>query len=218
MDYKVVDAVRIAVGTFERRKSSPWRFWGNKKGDVYASARSMGDIFKISLHADGKCFAGFTSEYKSKHPDSLLNRPRHFDKWELNINSSEVAIQVLFPESELRVYRPKNMDKVTWLDPPDRNHMFVISVYILPHSIKEALFGLGNKMFPIASFETTTRNAVIVGHYQELDLATNTWIEEQKKYFFDNYHISKKDGYRAIVGGYEITKKRRWFLDVAWQD
>ena len=52
MDYKVVDAIRIAIGTLAGAKSSAWRFWGNKKGDVYASARSMGNIFKISLHRE----------------------------------------------------------------------------------------------------------------------------------------------------------------------
>jgi len=218
MDYKVVDAIRIAIGTLAGAKSSAWRFWGNKKGDVYASARSMGNIFKISLHRDGKCFAGFTSEYKSNHPDSLQDRPRHFDKWELDINSPEVAMQVLFPESELRLYPPKKFDKVTWLAPPNENHMFVITIHILPLSIKEASFNLDNKMFPIASFNTPVRNVLIVGHYQELDLATSTWIEEQKKSLADKCNVSQTAGYRAIGGGYDVGKNRRWFLDMAWQD
>jgi hypothetical protein len=96
MDYRVVDAVRIAVGTIEGKKSSQWRFWGNKKGDIYASARSIGNIFKISLHRDGKCFAGFTSEFKEKRTGVLQNRSRHFDKWQLNLNSPVVAVQILF--------------------------------------------------------------------------------------------------------------------------
>jgi len=217
MDHKVVDAVRIAVGTIEGKKSSPWRFWGNKKGDIYASARSMGNIFKISLHRDGKCFAGFTSEYKTKCTGALQNRSRHLDKWELNLNAPEVAIQVLFLENELRTYKPKNLDKVHWFFPPEKNEMFVATVYILPISIREVTFDSSKIMFPIASFETSARNVLIVGHYQQLDLETNAWIKEERKRLDGYCNVEKSEGYRAIVGGYG-KNNRRWFFDMAWQE
>ena len=218
MEHKTVDAVRIAVGTIEGKKSSPWRFWGNKKGDIYASARSMGNIFKISLHYDGNCFAGFTSEFKAKNTGLLQNRSRHFDRWDISLNSTAVAMQVLFPESELRTFRPKNLGKVDWLAPPIKNQMFVTTIYSLPISTKKATFDLVERIFPIASFETSHRNAIIVGHYQELDLATSSWIEDEKIRFNKHCNIPKSEGYRAIVGGYDNKNNRRWFLDMAWQD
>jgi hypothetical protein len=218
MDYIIVNAVRISIGTSQGKTSSQWRFWGNKKGDIYVSSRSMGHIFKISLHKDGNCFAGFTSEFKMRGTEGLHNRSRHFDKWQLDINSPGIAIQVLFPESELRMYEQKDLNGVDWFAPPSINQMFVVTVYTFPDSITEVSFDLGKKMFPIATFETGNRKAIIVGHYQELDLETITWIEEEKKRFNQDCRVPKSEGFRAIVGGHHRTNNRRWFLDMAWQE
>ena len=40
------DGVRWAVGEQNGRRSSTYRFWGNKKGDFYLAARSIGGSLK----------------------------------------------------------------------------------------------------------------------------------------------------------------------------
>jgi hypothetical protein len=60
--------VRWAVGAPGEPRSSAWRLWGNKKGDIYAAVRSLGGITKASFHRDGRCQVGFADTYVELRP------------------------------------------------------------------------------------------------------------------------------------------------------
>ena len=55
--------IRWAIGAPDGPRSSAWRLWGNKKGDIYVAVRSLGGIIKASFHRDGRCQVGFTDSY-----------------------------------------------------------------------------------------------------------------------------------------------------------
>src|SRR5688500_16694613 len=87
--------LRWAVGSSGNVRSSTWRFWGNKKGDFYLSARSIGGLFKTSFHRDGNCFAGFTREYLASQREKGTPVPQRFvDGWSLDTSCSVRAFQI----------------------------------------------------------------------------------------------------------------------------
>jgi hypothetical protein len=60
--------IRWIIGTPDGARSSTWRLWANKKGDVYVSRRGAGEIYKVSFHRDGNCHIGFASDYRETAP------------------------------------------------------------------------------------------------------------------------------------------------------
>jgi hypothetical protein len=75
--------IRWAVGSPDGRRSSTWRLWGDKKGDVYLSMRSQGGRLKASFHRDRHCSVGFTKEYESIAKERFGADSRHWERWRL---------------------------------------------------------------------------------------------------------------------------------------
>jgi len=121
---------RLAIGASTIRRSGVWRFWSNPKGDIYVANRCLGGIYKASFHKDGKCQFGFTSEYSDKATERFGSRERHLEKWSLPETVIVRAIQILVPESELRMSPIDENKRITWLKSPPPNSVGTISLFI----------------------------------------------------------------------------------------
>jgi len=75
--------IRWAIGSADGPRSSLWRMWGNKKGDIYVAVRSLGAITKASFHRDGSCQVGFTEPYAATASRRFGVTSRHWDRWQL---------------------------------------------------------------------------------------------------------------------------------------
>lgn len=216
-----VDALRFAVGAPEGRRSSTWRFWGNKKGDFYFSTRSLGGVLKTSLHRDGRCHTGFTSEYAARS-DSVApqGRSRHQDRWLLPNAPFCVAARILIPESELREYPTRSSrKKMKWLDPPRPGGMFVVSIYVATPEARGTRWpGSDRGSIPVGVMGAAQRTCWVVGIYQRVDVSTLAMIEGERIRLSVYSRAEKAVGRRAILGGAGPENGPRWALELAWQD
>ena len=121
---------RLAIGAPANRQSGVWRIWSNPKGDVYVANRCLGGIYKASFHKDRKCQFGFTSEYADNANERFGRNDRHLEKWMLPETAIVRAIQILIPESELRISAKEENNKITWLETPPPGSVGTISLFI----------------------------------------------------------------------------------------
>jgi hypothetical protein len=121
------NAIRWAIGSVDGPRGSMWRLWGNKKGDFYLSARTMGGILKTSFHKDGNCHSGFTSEYAAK----AGIKKRHMDRWTVVDEPPFRVLQVLMPASDLRTFDVGRLpDHARWLAVPPADHLAVVTIFV----------------------------------------------------------------------------------------
>jgi hypothetical protein len=111
--------------------SSIWRIWSSGN-DVYIAVRSLGGIFKTSLHASGQYRHAFvnTSEAERFLPPG---RDRAVLKWtrpDQQVPSGTLLFQVVIPESGLASYLPhyEIPKDLTRLAQPPVNHVTYVSV------------------------------------------------------------------------------------------
>lgn len=123
--------LRRAVGLPDGPRSSVWRLWGNKKGDLYVALRVLGGIIKASFHRDGKCQVGFTEEYAAKAAARFGTKTRHWETWKLPTEPVARVLQILVPTSELRSFQGGNTKEVVWLPAPDCNHLIATTTIML---------------------------------------------------------------------------------------
>jgi len=123
--------LRWAIGDPDGPRSSTWRFWGNKKGDFYLAARSLGGTLKTSFHRDGRCHSGLTSEYLNRiRGEGQVATRKYFDRWELASEPSVRAYQILVPAGELRLFRPDAVDQMKWIPGPPPGHAITVSLFL----------------------------------------------------------------------------------------
>lgn len=130
---------RLAIGAPASRQSGIWLIWSNPKGDVYVANRCLGGIFKASFHKDRKCQFGFTSEHGSNARERFGRVDRHLEKWKLPEGTIVRAIQILIPESELRISAKEESEKITWLETPPPNSVGTISLFITEKDLQHNL-------------------------------------------------------------------------------
>lgn len=123
--------LRWAIGSREGPRSSVWRLWGNKKGDIYVAVRELGGIIKASFHRDGKCHVGFTSEFADEAKKRFGVTKRHWETWTLPAEHCVRVVQILIPGTELRIFTDRDGGDVTWLVPPDPNSIGTVSVVLV---------------------------------------------------------------------------------------
>jgi len=58
--------LNFAVGSRDGPRSSVWRLWANKNGDVFVGCRAHASVNKLTFHASGRCHKAFTNEYWAK--------------------------------------------------------------------------------------------------------------------------------------------------------
>lgn len=124
------DAVRWAVGAKDGRRSSTWRMWGDKKGDVYLSMRSMGAILKVSLHRDRRCSVGFTKDFESEAKQRFAASTRHWHRWILPNRPLIKGFQILIPDSELAEFVSEEKEPMAWIPAPGQGRAVVFTVFI----------------------------------------------------------------------------------------
>jgi hypothetical protein len=129
-------AFRFAVGTPDSTRSAVWRAW-QTGDDVYVATRTLGGVYKASLHRGGDCYAGFTSAYapKARASGALpAGRSRQTLTWVGRpINDAlTLLLRILVPESELAVIGdPKLGTKSAhWLPRPPEVNGLEISFFL----------------------------------------------------------------------------------------
>ncbi|HBE83440.1 MAG TPA: hypothetical protein PLN05_03945 [Pyrinomonadaceae bacterium] len=127
---------RLAIGSPSKRQSGIWRIWSIPKGDIYVANRCLGGIYKASFHKDRKCQFGFTKEYAEKADERFGRNDRHIEKWRLPEDAVVCAIQILIPESELRISASTDDEKITWLETPPLDSVGTISLFITEKDIE----------------------------------------------------------------------------------
>jgi hypothetical protein len=111
------------------------RIWSPaRKSDVYAGVRERTQDFKISLHGDGVCQAGLSSDFAARESTAIasLGGSRHQSRWTraTHVGSQFVApLQFCFPESELRFWAddPVADPGVFWIPPPAVARSVIVS-------------------------------------------------------------------------------------------
>jgi hypothetical protein len=124
------NVLRWAIGSPDGPRSSAWRLWGEKKGDLYVAVRSLGAATKASFHRDGKCQVGFTNEYAVTASRRFAVESRHWQRWRLPADQVVRVLQVLVPHSELRSFTDRDHRNVTWLPTPPEGSVAVVSIFL----------------------------------------------------------------------------------------
>lgn len=90
----------------DSRRSMTWTVKTSKNSlDVYVWARSMGAIWKVSMHESGDWYAGFHGLGIDRFV--APGATRHFDKWRRPDDfypAFHRSIEIVFPDSELRAF------------------------------------------------------------------------------------------------------------------
>ncbi len=172
---------RISIGASESRQSGIWRFWSNPKGDIYVANRCLGGTYKASFHRDRKCQFGFTSEYADTANERFDRKDRHLEKWILPEAKVVRAIQILIPESEMRISPKEKSKEMTWLEAPPCGYVGTISLFIserdfqldLPSNVPGAMI--------VGRLETDIREAWIAYAFTAPDEQLAKLIELEKR-------------------------------------
>jgi len=213
--------LRWAVGSFDGLRSSTWRLWGNKKGDIYISVRSLGGIIKTSLHRDGNCHTGFTSHYAgSGNSLAPTEKSRHWDEWRLSNDSVVRAMQIVVPSSELRRFKSNESEQMKWLPSPINGSASVVSIFIAqPEALKtwpEAEHGTK----PLGIIWTNKRIMWAVYAENSIDDNTRSEIEKYRAKISGlpgAAKVHRNPGVRAILCGFKDNQDR-FFIELAWND
>jgi hypothetical protein len=171
--------IRWAIGSSGGLRSSTWRLWGNKKGDIYFAVRTLGNTIKASFHRDGKCQVGFTEEYMSTATKLYTIQSRHWEKWRLPSDELVKALQVLIPHSELRQFTSRNDRDVIWLPTPPDGSIAVVSLFIsIP--IVDLSLSPDSAATILGKIKTSTRTAWLVYLHNPIDVIMEKLISNEK--------------------------------------
>jgi hypothetical protein len=171
---------RLAIGESASRRSGVWRFWSNPKGDIYVANRCLGGVYKASFHKDGKCQFGFTSEYADNAAERFGRRERHLEKWSLPEIVVVRAIQILIPESELRMSPIDEDKRITWLESPPPNSVGTISLFIASKGLQLSPPSNVPGARIVGRLDTTIRSAWLAYAFTYLDAQLGKLIEFEK--------------------------------------
>ena len=216
------EGIRWAVGEQAGRRSSTFRFWGNKKGDFYLSARSLGGSLKTSLHRDGRCHTGFTSDYAAKHAIVA----RHMDRWEVPLDRLVKAVQVMVADTDLAAFPSDDKDPMRWLRAPRPGNIAIVGIVILPTiqagSLGNSWPGAEVGTEPVGLIATSKRTAFVL-HWenalegqQESDLRG---LRERVSSDAAGNGIAPSPGIRAVLIGQvgDGEAATRSLIDIAHQ-
>ncbi|OGC45520.1 hypothetical protein A2V49_04820 [candidate division WWE3 bacterium RBG_19FT_COMBO_34_6] len=93
--------IRFTVGNKEKILSPIWRFW-IQKNDVYFLTRTMGNTWKISMHASGLCRIAWNKGVSTNQTDRLILR------W----NKGNYTVEKFLPSIGLSVPNLRYPDKL----------------------------------------------------------------------------------------------------------
>jgi len=175
---------------------------------------------KTSLHRDGRCHTGLTNEH-ADHPSvsDNLKGSRHWDRWSLRDEPRVRAIQIVVPESELRLIDSEEADQMVWLPPPLADSLSVVTVYVekrdnihLPWNIPSS--GAGE---PFAILATPLRSAWLVHAQQPIDQSTLSIVENYRARMYESvfaHGVTHEVGMRGFLWG-ALENSNRFFIEVS---
>lgn len=212
------NALRWAVGSFTGLRSGTWRLWGNKKGDVYLSMRTLGGLFKGSFHRDRNCHMGFTSEYAKTAEEKFGGKERHWMKWLLPDQPMVRAIQIIVPASELRAFASDEKE-MHWIPVPSIGSAVTVSLFISKINDKELWPAASEDSRPLGIMRASERLIWIV--YKEHQVTTDL------AYFFEECRAKvaniegvanapQRPDMRAVVCGYHEEEHDQFIVEMAW--
>lgn len=172
--------LRWAIGSSHGPRSSSWRLWGNKKGDIYVAVRSLSSTTKASFHRDGRCQVGFTDKYAATASRRFAVGSRHWEKWRLPADQVVRVLQVLVPYSELRRFTGRNDRDVTWLLAPPKGSVVVVSVFISAQGIELRVPSNTHAATVVGNVSTSTRTAWLVYARNPIDAAMAHLISDER--------------------------------------
>ncbi len=208
--------IRWAVGSLTGLRSSTWRCWGHKSGDVYVAVRTLGGTMKTSLHRDGRCHSGFTRSFF----DALLSSgrqpaSRHMDRWTVPLDARTCALQVLVPAAELRVFEG-NETQTRWLPSPTLGSVMVVSVLVGPHAqATEDWPGAQAGTTPVGVMVSRTRVTWVVAHEEPLDAALAVRINEFRADLTQRWPLRARSSVRALLAAVR-DNGQRVIVELAW--
>ena len=211
--------IRWAIGDPDGRRSSTWRLWGDKKGDVYLSMRSMGGVLKASFHRDRRCSVGFTSEYHSTAKKRFGAESRHWQRWVLPAAEVVRVAQVVFPEGELAAFSADEASQMRWISSPAPGNAIIVSVFIAepPDKFNWPGHEIGGNFIGIMS--APTRFTWAVYSEQPLDPATLKFIEDARAKVrlqlpTDLTITHDSPGFRVALWGHGATPSDMFFVEL----
>lgn len=151
-------AIRFCVGDKNESFSPVWKFFINNS-DVYLLARTMGRVWKISLHESGKCRAAMLEE-NHKGVDRVIT------KWEKTwVDNYSANVAILTPYISLKQPLNKNVEAylskdIYYINRPSLNEKIIIRVIFAKNDQVEIINKLpaGSVIF----FKSALRNGEIV--------------------------------------------------------
>ena len=171
---------RWAIGSPDGPRSSAWRLWGNKKGDIYVAVRCLGGIVKASFHRDGKCQVGFTDNYAGTASRRFAVKSRHWETWRLPVKPVVRILQILVPHSELRPFSHRNDRDITWLPTPPEGSVSVVSIFVSAQGIKLAAPNGAPPETVVGNVRTSSRTAWLVYAHNPIDAATAKFLDDER--------------------------------------
>jgi hypothetical protein len=161
--------IRWALGSPNTPRSSTWRLWGDKKGDVYLAVRSLGGVVKASFHKDRRCSVGFTKEYERTASERFGGDNRHWERWALPDQEVVRAAHVVIPGSELRVFESDDASQMRWLPAATPGRAAVVSIFIAEPPSARSWPGPESGTEVIGVMSVPSRFTWVVYAEQELD-------------------------------------------------
>jgi hypothetical protein len=155
--------LRVAFGGPHGLRSATYRIWSNKKGDFYVAARALGSMFKASLHRDGRCHVGFTSDFASaKGIDN-----RHLNRWTVTLDHAARALDIFVTGADLTAVPDADDDEsVVWISAPSSHQMSTLAIFTAPKALGPPPTGMPWDV--VAELQTQNRCAFLLHVREEL--------------------------------------------------
>lgn len=137
------NAFRFAVGEPAAPRSAVWRIWAMPPkpnvlfGDVYVAARTVADLFKVSLHASGVWRYAITEKH-AKLQGLAPEAQRSMHRWKrppARADGTTVAFRIHISPDDLRVMRPTSelQSPIVWVQPPKPGLVNQFTLLLAPH-------------------------------------------------------------------------------------
>jgi hypothetical protein len=211
--------IRWIIGTLDGARSSTWRLWANKKGDVYISRRGAGGIYKVSFHRDGNCQIGFTSDYEETAKKLLPLFPsRHWYRWKVPDEQTVRALQIVVPHSEMRAFPSIEEEQTAWIPAPPHDSVSVVSIFFAKPGTEEIWPGAAEGIKPLGVLTSPKRITWAVFSDNPIDDDLRAWIEHNRLRVANDPKAGdapRKPGTRVMVWG-SRGEGDLYLLELAW--
>lgn len=173
---------KFMVGTPESLCS---RIWSVKirKNDVYIM-NELGKDHKISLHESGICHSAVTKETAEKF--GLALKQRRAVEWNLKDDKNNIAFAILFPHSQLRNRKNKNIKANNILHIPIPPIYSSVVLYVVKThytgSLQNLTFALDKGMHHLHSVQLASEDVITLFYRYTAEF--NSLIKETEKMMY----------------------------------